>query len=67
MDPNETLKQLRDAMARLSDYQTGPFPRPSLDDAVDDAIEMFASLDLWLSNGGAKPDVWSWPEVGPAT
>jgi hypothetical protein len=59
MDPNETLKQLRAAMGQLSDYRAGDFPRPSLDDAIDDAIEMFESLDLWLGKGGALPEAWS--------
>jgi hypothetical protein len=57
MDPNETLEQLRDAIARLSAYLDAADPDPNLS-VADDVIEMFNSLDEWLSRGGFRPDDW---------
>jgi hypothetical protein len=51
MDPNETLKQLRELFAKVDtkvlDMQE--FER---------ARELFLALDKWIVNGGFLPDRW---------
>lgn len=50
MDPNEALKQAREAVARLKRGN-------EIDDAIDLA-EAFEALDMWLTNGGFLPEAW---------
>jgi hypothetical protein len=56
MDPNETLKQLRE-LIQVPQY--GPsltaFDRAERFDLLVDYIE---ALDGWLSKGGFLPDAW---------
>lgn len=55
MDPNETLKNLRE-LARVVLEVGG-------DEAHADCIDLaehLQALDDWLSKGGAKPDAWEW-------
>ena len=58
MDPNEALKNLRDAMRRLGEWEAGLFPRPDLDEAITDATEAWESLDGWLKRDGFLPADW---------
>jgi hypothetical protein len=53
MDPNETLRQLRDLMVKL---ETG-WDHFSEDD-VDELVEKWKALDEWLSSGGFHPREW---------
>jgi len=54
MDPNVALANLREAL--------NPDPdRVGIEDALDNAIEAFAALDGWLSNGGFLPGAWAIP------
>lgn len=55
MDPNETLKQLRDAIKAVTN--------PDSEDRLGvrrtyDLIYAFEALDEWLSKGGFLPDDW---------
>ena len=54
MDPNETLRILREALARM-DYHN---PGPECDQAAHDAADAAADLLDWIDNGGFHPD-WS--------
>jgi hypothetical protein len=56
MDPNECLKALREAHARLC-VDAADNMVVSSDDVVA-AIELFDGLDHWLARGGFKPDDW---------
>ena len=50
MDPNETLRELRRLVTRLSDQYAGD------DSAAAQAMaEKFDALDEWLSRGGFLP------------
>lgn len=63
MDPNETLRRLREYVKH---YNNG-----SLADAwathATDVIELFEALDQWMSRGGFSP--WETPkrDIGPGT
>ena len=53
MDPDETLKALREQAAELaldSDYADP--------NDVQEMVEKFRALDAWLSNGGFRPAAW---------
>ena len=56
MDPNECLKALREAHAKLYADAAGNMVVSS-DDVVD-AMNLFDDLDHWLARGGFKPDDW---------
>ena len=61
MDPNTTLKMLREAIQGFFDACDGD----SADDEYDCAVTvagMAEALDEWLTKGGFLPDAW-----GPAT
>ena len=53
MDPNRTLKQIRDITERIDSGDIG-----SAHDDLIDLHELIASLDTWLSKGGALPKDW---------
>lgn len=54
MDPNETLKQLRERAKLTLEHGTEYDSDPLL-------AELFTSLDDWLRKGGFLPDGWSAP------
>jgi hypothetical protein len=54
MDPNETLRELREA---VSDYRD-PMRRSGVEYAAATVVEKFAALDAWLTQGGFLPDAW---------
>lgn len=56
MDPNETLKRLRDA---LKVALGGNGDTIEEDRAAYDAAEAAQALDEWLSAAGFLPDAWS--------
>lgn len=52
MDPNETLRQIREHIAdywREGNDQVYP---------AEQALELFVGLDEWLSRGGFPPEAW---------
>lgn len=55
MDPDEALKNAREAAALILDSSGS-----SVDDAVQGhaLAEAFDALDGWLSKGGFLPDAW---------
>ena len=54
MDPDEALRQLREALKELGRYDdTGVAPND-----LDDAVSAFDALDKWLSGGGFPPHDW---------
>jgi len=53
MDPNETLRRIRELSERGYDE----------DDAAS-VVEAFRDLDEWLSKGGFLPSAWSWEATG---
>ncbi len=50
MDPNETLRRLRQVGEELSRVEGVP--------AITEAVELFTALDEWLSRGGYPPADW---------
>jgi len=50
MDPETTLEQLRDHMARIGVWDYGD---------CENIYELFTSLDQWLSRGGFLPVDWT--------
>lgn len=50
MDPNATLREIRELSERVSEW-----PKESL---ADELIEKFDALDAWLQSGGFLPDAW---------
>lgn len=55
MDPNETLRKLREMIQDEETYM----------DNRDSIISLFMDLDEWLSNDGMLPDDWFGPQHGP--
>lgn len=49
MDPNATLRELRDL---VRDAENG-------EDVQDEIAERFAALDNWITRGGFLPAEWS--------
>lgn len=54
MDPNETLDEIRDLVARMN----GGLYAPAMLAASAEVAEKFAALDEWMSNGGFLPRDW---------
>lgn len=74
MDPNETLKMLRELVAQyitakhITDWDTDDDTRVAQQMArADDIVERVEALDGWLSQGGFLPSGWKWPPDGEAT
>jgi hypothetical protein len=63
MDPNEALKNAREAAARILTMSNAE--RPEGEDA-NDLAEAFEALDGWLTGGGFPPDAWK-PRVREQT
>lgn len=58
MDPNTTLRELRDAVVQLGRLNTPDAP----DDvyvATNTVIERWSALDAFISNGGFFPSEWT--------
>lgn len=69
MDPNETLRELRQAYSDYEDTR-GRSNGPAWE-AADRMRDAAAALDEWLCNGGFLPDAWhskaNLPKGGCAT
>ena len=62
MDPNETLKELRELIDSLRPLLESDDDSLDTGDVGEDLIELidkFENLDGWLSNGGFAPTEWS--------
>lgn len=64
MDPNATLKQLREGCRALSALLDGealitPMMREEIDIQADRVAVLFDALDSWLSKDGFPPDDWA--------
>ena len=57
MDPNETLRQAREAYAHFVALDGADDIYAELD-ALGKVAEAFIALDDWLSMRGFKPDAW---------
>lgn len=58
MDPNETLRRIRELVRAIQHGEAADGDAPTdLADAVQD-------LDGWLTQGGFPPDAWAGPGVG---
>lgn len=56
MDPNETLRQLREYVRAWENDEL----LASSPDGRNEVLELFSALDQWLSKGGFSP--WDKPE-----
>jgi hypothetical protein len=56
VDPEQALKNARDACERIVETEPGTVAR---DDAAADLAEAFDALDSWLSRGGFLPRDWA--------
>jgi len=54
MDPNETLRTMREAIARYDNA----IKLVDADDAASDVLDAARALDEWLSHGGFLPKAW---------
>lgn len=54
MDPNQTLKEIREALQEAEDACCFEHANASLREAAG----KFEALDGWLSTGGFKPKEW---------
>lgn len=57
MDPNETLRAIRDGIVNLSDLMDqgyAPYPED-----VQILLSQAEALDEWLINGGFLPEDWA--------
>ncbi len=59
MDPNETLRQIREAIQAFDDN----YGEPPSESAATAVLDLFEALDGWLSKGGFLPDDWQAGEV----
>jgi hypothetical protein len=57
VDPDQCLKELRDAVAEMKHEISEGFSG-DLGDAADKTIAKFEALDGWLSRGGFLPEDW---------
>jgi len=55
MDPNATLKQLRDLLEKW--YSTDHTPDQVIE-LLSHVADRAQALDTWMSNGGFLPDAW---------
>ena len=58
MDPNECLKRLREAAAKIID--AGGFVDG---EETEDFATCFEALDGWLTKGGFLPSAWVYPST----
>ena len=60
MDPNETLRRLREAIAQLEElHEQGALGTGDDADVVADAAVHFRALDHWLTQRGFLPNAWA--------
>ncbi len=57
MDPNEALRRLREAAAKVREEMDKCFGGDPMDD-VSDMLQHFEALDGWITNGGFLPAAW---------
>lgn len=57
MDPNETLRRLRNVLVDVNDTETGEGER--FEELALEAHGLFFALDEWLSRKGFLPDDWN--------
>lgn len=58
MDPNETLKELRELAKSIIDGTTCCAEHGEM--AGENLAEKFEALDRWLTHRGSLPDEWCW-------
>jgi hypothetical protein len=56
MDPNTTLAELRALVRRLNELDQ---TTDTLSENEHNFLDLFPSLDHWLTNGGFPPDAWT--------
>lgn len=54
MDPNQTLVEMRELIAKMTE---GLYP-PAMIAAAGELAEKFKALDYWMSRGGFAPEDW---------
>jgi hypothetical protein len=62
MDPNRTLKHLRFMLGGCPDFISPEDQCCDMEDAIalyHEAMELFQSLDNWISSGGFLPKDWT--------
>ena len=66
MDPDETLRQLREVQYRIDGFNDAGEPELMAEwrRLAERAAELFAALDDWLTRGGFPPKQWTGPGVG---
>jgi predicted RNase H-like HicB family nuclease len=57
MDPDEALKNAREALARHTAAKQGEYSKDRLA-AGDDLAEAFEALDAWMSKKSFPPEAW---------
>lgn len=55
MDPNETLRRLRDCCTEAAANLDKGY---EMDAGQGELAELFEALDQWLTNGGFLPKAW---------
>lgn len=55
MDPNETLKRLREIVSEFREDSDGEMDL----DAMSDMVDHFEALDEWIAKGGFLPKAWN--------
>ncbi len=58
MDPNVTLRDLRDAVHALKNDRDGDGALTLDPGAISQVIDLFTGLDDWMSRGGFAPEGW---------
>jgi hypothetical protein len=58
VDPDETLKEMREIAMRMEEAPESFTPK-SLFSAFERLAELSSSLDAWLSRGGYLPKEWA--------
>lgn len=56
MDPNETLRRIREVFKNFDDTKVVDYDEIS--ELFCEAETLFESLDEWLSKGGFLPEAW---------
>ena len=59
MDPNETLKIIRQHTNAWEEGETTYMSYDDLDGFLGELVEHVIAFDEWLTNGGFRPDDWS--------
>lgn len=64
MDPNETLRLLRELLAEFWAAYEEDDGFQDVDDIAADIANHFESLDEWLKKGGCLPKEWTIDQTG---